>query len=161
LRRHTATQHGSWQGSTPTTAGAIYVTVGDGYQEFRRPAPRIASAIRSAVGDASSVMNVVAGTGSHDPDDRELIAIEPSAVRSPRARRRRSGNPGGRSGATANPGAVACAAYLLATNRAARSAAPTEALVEVASSKSLQKGRLPCIRCAAHSRQAKSTTCLS
>jgi SAM-dependent methyltransferase len=37
-------------------------------------------AIWTALGDASSVVNVGAGTGSYEPDDRELIAVEPSAV---------------------------------------------------------------------------------
>lgn len=80
MRRHTTTQHGSSQESTPSTAGASYDTTGHGYHEFRRPDPHIASAIRTALGDASSVVNVGAGTGSYEPDDRELIAVEPSAV---------------------------------------------------------------------------------
>jgi SAM-dependent methyltransferase len=62
------------------TDGAIYDTIGRGYRDFRRPDPHIASAIRTALGDASSVVNVGAGTGSYEPDDRELIAVEPSAV---------------------------------------------------------------------------------
>jgi hypothetical protein len=47
---------------------------------FPPPDPRIALAIWTALGDASSVVNVGAGTGSYEPDDRELIAVEPSAV---------------------------------------------------------------------------------
>ena len=66
--------------SAPMTAGAIYDTIGRGYRDVRRPEPRIASAIWTALGDASSVVNVGAGTGSYEPDDRELIAVEPSAV---------------------------------------------------------------------------------
>jgi SAM-dependent methyltransferase len=62
------------------TAGAIYDAIGRGYRDFRRPDPRIASAIWSALGDASTVVNVGAGAGSYEPDDRELIAVEPSAV---------------------------------------------------------------------------------
>jgi SAM-dependent methyltransferase len=62
------------------TAGAIYDTIGRRYRDVRRPEPRIASAIWTALGDASSVVNVGAGTGSYEPDDRELIAVEPSAV---------------------------------------------------------------------------------
>jgi hypothetical protein len=34
----------------------------------------------SALGDAASVVNVGAGTGSYEPDDRDVIAIEPSEV---------------------------------------------------------------------------------
>jgi SAM-dependent methyltransferase len=62
------------------TGGAIYDTIGRGYRDIRRPDPGIASAIRTALGDASSVVNGGAGTGSYEPADRELIAIEPSAV---------------------------------------------------------------------------------
>jgi hypothetical protein len=60
------------------TSGVIYDNIGRGYRDFRRPDPRIAAAIWSAL--ASSVVNVGAGTGSYEPDDRELIAVEPSAV---------------------------------------------------------------------------------
>jgi SAM-dependent methyltransferase len=37
-------------------------------------------AIRRALGDARSVVNVGAGTGSYEPDDRYVIAVEPSDV---------------------------------------------------------------------------------
>jgi hypothetical protein len=50
LRRHTTTQHGSSQESTPSTAGASYDTIGHCYHEFRRPDPHIASAIRTPSG---------------------------------------------------------------------------------------------------------------
>jgi SAM-dependent methyltransferase len=46
----------------------------------RREDPRIASAIRSALGDARSVVNVGAGAGSYEPDDRYVMAVEPSDV---------------------------------------------------------------------------------
>jgi hypothetical protein len=72
--------HASAPTRAPMTAGAIYDTIGRGYREFRRPDPRIAAAIWTALGDASSVVNVGAGTGSYEPADRELIAVEPSAV---------------------------------------------------------------------------------
>ena len=44
----------------------------------RRKDPRISLAIRSALGDARSVVNVGAGTGSYEPDERYAIAVEPS-----------------------------------------------------------------------------------
>jgi SAM-dependent methyltransferase len=59
---------------------ASYDTIGRGYSDIRRPDPRIASAIWSALGDASTVVNVGAGAGSYEPKDRELIAVEPSEV---------------------------------------------------------------------------------
>jgi len=55
-----------------------YGTVGEGYARKRRTDPRIASCVHRALGDASAVLNVGAGTGSYEPDDRYVIAIEPS-----------------------------------------------------------------------------------
>lgn len=57
-----------------------YDRTGQGYALQRRPDPRIAEAIRSALGDARTVLNVGAGTGSYEPDDRYVLAVEPSAV---------------------------------------------------------------------------------
>jgi ubiquinone/menaquinone biosynthesis C-methylase UbiE len=45
----------------------------------RRPDPRIAAQIDAALGDARSVLNVGAGTGSYEPEEREVTAVEPSA----------------------------------------------------------------------------------
>ena len=59
---------------------AAYDTIGRGYSDSRRPDPRIASAIWGALGEASSVVNVGAGSGSYEPADREVIAVEPSAL---------------------------------------------------------------------------------
>jgi len=64
----------------PVRPGAPYDTMGHGYGDVRRPDPRIASAIWAALGDASSVVNVGAGAGSYEPEDREPIAVEPSAL---------------------------------------------------------------------------------
>jgi SAM-dependent methyltransferase len=59
---------------------ARYDRIGEGYAVTRREDPRIAAAIRAALGDARSVVNVGAGTGSYEPDDRYVIAVEPSDV---------------------------------------------------------------------------------
>lgn len=59
---------------------ALYDSIGRGYAEFRRPDPRIAAAIHSALGDAASVVNVGAGAGSYEPRDRTVVAVEPSEV---------------------------------------------------------------------------------
>jgi len=59
---------------------AQYDTLGTGYAEIRRPDPRIAAPIWAALGNAESVVNVGAGTGSYEPTDRDVIAIEPSDV---------------------------------------------------------------------------------
>jgi ubiquinone/menaquinone biosynthesis C-methylase UbiE len=57
-----------------------YDTIGRSYATTRREEPRIAAAIVGALGDARSVVNVGAGTGSYEPRDREVIAVEPSDV---------------------------------------------------------------------------------
>ncbi len=68
---------------------ARYDTIGATYAELRRPDPRIAAAIEAALGDARTVVNVGAGTGSYEPAGRDVVAVEPSramvARRQPRA----------------------------------------------------------------------------
>jgi SAM-dependent methyltransferase len=59
---------------------AVYDRIGGGYSAGRREDPRIALQIQGALGDASSVVNVGSGTGSYEPADRDVIAVEPSAV---------------------------------------------------------------------------------
>ncbi len=53
--------------------------IGAGYDEVRRADPRIARRILEALGEARGVLNVGAGTGSYEPAEREVIAVEPSA----------------------------------------------------------------------------------
>jgi SAM-dependent methyltransferase len=57
-----------------------YNRLGRNYSDYRRAEPRIAAAIWKALGDARSVVNVGAGSGSYEPTDREVIAVEPSPV---------------------------------------------------------------------------------
>ncbi len=57
---------------------ARYDVIGVNYAELRKPDPRIAGIIESALGPARTVLNVGAGTGSYEPADRSLIAVEPS-----------------------------------------------------------------------------------
>ncbi len=59
---------------------ARYDEIGRGYSLTRREDPDISAAIRTALGDARSVVNVGAGAGSYEPDDRYVIAVEPSDV---------------------------------------------------------------------------------
>ncbi|HZU40883.1 MAG TPA: methyltransferase domain-containing protein [Solirubrobacteraceae bacterium] len=61
-------------------SGALYDEIGVGYAAARRTDPRIAARIWAALGDARTVLNVGAGTGSYEPVDREVLAVEPSAV---------------------------------------------------------------------------------
>ena len=62
------------------TGDVRYDRIGQGYARTRREDPRFAGAIRDALGDARTVVNVGAGTGSYEPRDRQVIAIEPSDV---------------------------------------------------------------------------------
>lgn len=56
----------------------LYDRIGKRYASQRIPDPRIAAQILSALGDARTVVNVGAGTGSYEPRDRTVVAIEPS-----------------------------------------------------------------------------------
>jgi SAM-dependent methyltransferase len=58
----------------------LYDRIGGTYEATRKPDPRIAALILDALGDARSVLNVGAGTGSYEPTDREVLAVEPSAT---------------------------------------------------------------------------------
>jgi SAM-dependent methyltransferase len=59
-------------------ASPIYDAIGVGYSRFRRSDPRIEALILAALGDARRVVNVGAGTGSYEPADRAVLAVEPS-----------------------------------------------------------------------------------
>jgi SAM-dependent methyltransferase len=71
LRRHAARYR------EPVTR---YDTIGRTYTSTRRADPRIERQIHAALGDARSVVNVGAGTGSYEPTDRFVAAVEPSPV---------------------------------------------------------------------------------
>jgi len=55
-----------------------YEAIGHGYALTRREDPILRDRIHRALGDARSVVNVGAGTGSYEPLDRHVVAIEPS-----------------------------------------------------------------------------------
>lgn len=69
-------------GVTPPSAptGQLYDAIGVTYAATRRTDPRIAAQIWAALGDARTVVNVGAGSGSYEPPDRQVLAVEPSAV---------------------------------------------------------------------------------
>ncbi|MHB1089421.1 MAG: class I SAM-dependent methyltransferase, partial [Acidimicrobiales bacterium] len=62
------------------SGGQIYETIGVGYSVGRRPDPRWQEAIDSVIGDAKRVINIGAGTGSYEPSERAVIAVEPSEL---------------------------------------------------------------------------------
>ncbi len=57
-----------------------YERHGRTYALHRQPEPRIAARIHAALGDARTVVNVGAGSGSYEPEDRWVLAVEPSAT---------------------------------------------------------------------------------
>jgi len=56
----------------------LYDTIGKRYAETRRPEPAVREALRGALADARTVLNVGAGSGSYEPADRAVVALEPS-----------------------------------------------------------------------------------
>jgi SAM-dependent methyltransferase len=57
-----------------------YDDIGHVYAQYRRPDPRIQAQLWAALADAPTVVDIGAGTGSYEPLDRPVIAVEPSAV---------------------------------------------------------------------------------
>jgi SAM-dependent methyltransferase len=58
-----------------------YELYGRTYARLRRADPRIAARVHAALGDAKTVLNVGAGSGSYEPTDgRWVLAVEPSAT---------------------------------------------------------------------------------
>jgi SAM-dependent methyltransferase len=62
------------------SSAQLYDAIGATYTVTRRTEPRIAARVWAALGDAQTVLNVGAGTGSYEPSDRDVTAVEPSAV---------------------------------------------------------------------------------
>jgi SAM-dependent methyltransferase len=83
------------------TSDARYDAIGKDYSRFRREDPGVRARIREALGEARTVVNVGAGAGSYEPDDRHVIAIEPSDVMA--AQRPRHRVPAIRAGAASLP----------------------------------------------------------
>jgi SAM-dependent methyltransferase len=57
-----------------------YDQLGQSYSGHRQTDPSIFSHVLKALGDAKTVLNVGAGAGSYEPEDRYVVAVEPSAV---------------------------------------------------------------------------------
>ncbi|MFI6445937.1 class I SAM-dependent methyltransferase [Kitasatospora sp. NPDC050543] len=64
---------------TQLAGDADYGQIGLGYARIRRTDPRIAARVHAALGNARTVLNVGAGTGSYEPLDRHVLPVEPSA----------------------------------------------------------------------------------
>lgn len=59
---------------------ADYDLIGQGYAALRRPDPRLAGMLAAELDGVRSVVNVGAGTGSYEPRDVHVVAVEPSDV---------------------------------------------------------------------------------
>ncbi len=59
---------------------ARYDAIGHGYGRARREDPDLLAHVERALGASRTVVNVGAGTGSYEPRDRHVVAIEPSDV---------------------------------------------------------------------------------
>jgi SAM-dependent methyltransferase len=62
------------------SSAQLYDRIGASYTVTRRTEPRIAARVWAALGNARTVVNVGAGTGSYEPPDRDVVAVEPSAL---------------------------------------------------------------------------------
>src|SRR5580692_7423219 len=62
------------------SSSQLYDSIGATYTVTRRTEPRIAAQVWAALGDARTVLNVGAGTGSYEPPGRDVTAVEPSAL---------------------------------------------------------------------------------
>src|SRR6266702_2707831 len=71
---------GDRQGGSVMSSGQLYDSIGATYTVTRRTEPRVAARVWAALGDARTVLNVGAGTGSYEPPGRDVIAVEPSAL---------------------------------------------------------------------------------
>lgn len=59
---------------------ARYDAIGHGYARYRREDPELRRRIHEGLGAARSIVNVGAGTGSYEPHDLYVVAVEPSDV---------------------------------------------------------------------------------
>lgn len=59
---------------------SLYDRIGRSYTATREEDTRIAAAVHAALGDARTVLDVGAGAGAYEPSDRDVLAVEPSAV---------------------------------------------------------------------------------
>ncbi|TWI77982.1 methyltransferase family protein [Lacibacter cauensis] len=57
-----------------------YDKLGQKYSGYRQTDTRIAKYVSDALADAITILNVGAGTGSYEPIDRYVVAVEPSIV---------------------------------------------------------------------------------
>jgi SAM-dependent methyltransferase len=59
---------------------AIYDDIGNNYSVTRGTDPKIAKQLYAELQGATRIVNIGAGTGSYEPENMELVAVEPSSV---------------------------------------------------------------------------------
>ena len=59
---------------------ALYDDIGKGYSATRCTDPKIAAQLHLELEGATRIVNIGAGTGSYEPDNAELVAVEPSSA---------------------------------------------------------------------------------
>src|SRR6185436_6262005 len=59
---------------------AIYDNIGHNYSVTRCTDPKIAKQLYDELHGATRIVNIGAGTGSYEPENIELVAVEPSSV---------------------------------------------------------------------------------
>lgn len=64
----------------PEAGDYNYERAGVEYAVHRRGDPDISRRVRAALGDVTTVLNVGAGTGSYEPADCEVVAVEPAEI---------------------------------------------------------------------------------
>ncbi len=57
-----------------------YDAKGQQYARHRQTDPRIAAYVHAALKDSHAVLNIGAGAGSYEPEDKYVVAVEPSAT---------------------------------------------------------------------------------
>ena len=60
--------------------GFDYDSSGKDYSARRQTDPVLAAIFHEALGSARSVLNIGAGSGSYEPEDRIVLAVEPSST---------------------------------------------------------------------------------
>ena len=63
-----------------TNSSFDYDSQDHNYPAIRRADPRIEMVVRRSLDGCDTILNVGAGTGSYEPEDKFVIAVEPSAV---------------------------------------------------------------------------------
>jgi len=57
-----------------------YDKLGTQYSRYRKPDAAIAAAILREIGDRQKILNIGAGVGAYEPENRNVVALEPSHV---------------------------------------------------------------------------------